>query len=1082
MCRKLMLLSCLVTLLGLSNIAFADELFEIFKVDISCQQNSNGVKGEGWYDWYLVDGCRTEGDDRVRSLQKHEDVFDTGIDVEVGHPDTGYVSTRAGDGISNSTIHYSYQGGIDCGTVLLRLSNLSPETTYTVYTYHAWSDGYITSVTVAGADSNLVLNMPGVVDTDDDDYLLADNANKGVIEFTTDSIGSMVTITFGGCTRFNAFELWSDTPLPTASSPNPDGGTDVCPNDVQLSWTPGGNVNDVNGHDVYFGTDYDDVRDANRTNHPGLLYYSRGQDSNEYPEDGNPLLGLELMTTYYWRVDEVNDGNTWTGSIWSFTTEDGNARDPDPVVGFVGLSPDANVLSWTPSCVAASQDVYFSTDFSDVNEMKPGAKTTLSGTDNNIAPTLAKFTTYYWRIETTRSGDYSGTGATEVWRFSTGLGGLLLEMKFEGTKGTNLPCTVLDTSGNLLDFTNYSTHCDASANGEVKYDDGRRDGNSAVFDPCCGLYRQDTGESDPLRLAGWQYTIEMWAYVPSGVYPAENAWYMIVGKENGWKIMINDPGQDNDIRWYHRRGEKDYAIRAEGILPEIFDEWVHIAAVFDKTAQATQKLYIDAAIVASGSYQDTAAADNNTPVGIGVGVQNPPPFGFDRYFEGKIDELRIWDIVVEPEPEHATQPFPPDGSRGWEPNGVNDPNLDTFTWKPGKYAATVDGHNIYFGDSLDDVNESADPCEEGWDSNSWEHGKTFEIGKTYFWRVDEVNGLDVYPGHIWKFQMWADLIHPNIVVYYPLDETSGDDVPDYSGNYFNADCDDTPHWEPDNGRYGGCMHFSMEWEWDAYYEEWEWNVEPGNIEIESEYAGQMADMIDKEISICVWVNGDPNQSSDEDNVVFEFCDDDYDDKINGEPNDTKIVAIVPTKTGDVVFRAGVWPEDTLTWEGFDHMAARDTWHFFTFIKNDANMYIYLNTELVATQTDCNTTSLADVNGSGDAELELKLGAFVENDSGYHGRLDEFQIYNKALNELEIEKIFRGGELEPAWGPRPYNGQGNVSYDTDLTWKPGAYVADTNGHQVYFGTNWDDISDVNSSNYASYPNVEYSHQDACSYDP
>jgi hypothetical protein len=75
----------------------------------------------------------------------------------------------------------------------------------------------------------------------------------------------------------------------------------------------------------------------------------------------------------------------------------------------------------------------------------------------------------------------------------------------------------------------------------------------------------------------------------------------------------------------------------------------------------------------------------------------------------------------------------------------------------------------------------------------------------------------------------------------------------------------------------------------------------------------MADMIDKEISISVWVNGDPNQRSEsgEDMVVFEFCDDDYDDDFEDDADRTRVLAIVPTgpsKTGDVVFRAGLYQE------------------------------------------------------------------------------------------------------------------------------------------------------------------------------
>jgi hypothetical protein len=329
--------------------------------------------------------------------------------------------------------------------------------------------------------------------------------------------------------------------------------------------------------------------------------------------------------------------------------------------------------------------------------------------------------------------------------------------------------------------------------------------------------------------------------------------------------------------------------------------------------------------------------------------------------------------------------------------------------------------------------------------------------------------------------MEVDLIDPNIVVYYPLDETQGRDVLDESGNYFDAWCGGTPHWEPDNGRYGGCMHFSIEWGWDG--DEFDWiNEEPGNIEADD--GEDIAEMIDKEITICVWVNGDPNQRSEsgQDMVVFEFGDDDSEEGFAEEPDDTRVLAIVPTgpsKTGDVVFRAGLYPEDTLVWKGYDPVAARGTWQHFAFVKNDndANMYIYVNAELVATKTDCNGTSLADVD---DGDPELKLGAYHDNSDDYHGRLDEFQMYNKALGPQKIEEILRGGELAPAWLPSPYDGQGNVSYVTDLTWRAGAYVADTNGHDVYFGTDYDDVFDANST--VPGPNVAHDSCSVTSYDP
>jgi hypothetical protein len=860
-----------------------------------------------------------------------------------------------------------------------------------------------------------------------------------------------------------------------------DEATDICPTALKLYWEPTDEEPDPN-HDVYFGTDFNDVCEATRASQgPGVLYHSENQDSNEYAVPAS----LQISTTYYWRVDEVNtvDGTVYDlypgDRVWQFTTEDGNARDPIPN-NLRGYNPTDAVLTWTPSCIATGQTVYFSTDFSDVNTMQAGAieDDTLSGTDNNCpVGTLETYTTYYWRIKT----DSGGNG--EVWTFKTGYGGLILEMLFEGSLGADLPATELDTSGNDLHFTTFSAAHDPCADGSAKYAGGRFDGTSAVFDPCAGLYRLDPcGPNDPpdmLRLDGHQYTIELW-FKPETLTDAHGD-IMLIGKSDGpWAIRINNPGDEDMLELIHNgdaAGDDDWALQV--------GEWHHIAAVYDQLAGFDYKvrLYYNGVLLETEDGGPNPS-DNNEPVGIGMEIRADGTT--DGYFDGLIDQVRIWDTVVEPVLECATEPHPADvrivltdaGPKRWD---ACDPDLDTFTWKPGAYAASVDGHNIYFGDSIDDVNESADPCVTGHDSNSWTHGMTLEAGKTYYWRVDEVNSPTTWTGLIWVFQTQAELIDPNIVVYYPLDETSGRDVLDYSGRYFDAECDDDPHWEPNNGRFSGCMHFSMDY--DAGDDDWD-NEEPGHIRSKSNYGAGMANLINKEISICVWVNGEPNQRSDDDMVVFEFCDDDYDDEdgYKEEADNTKILAVVPTQPterGNVVFRAGLYPEDTLIWTGFEPLAARGSWQHFVFIKNDndANMYIYLNTELVATKKGCSTTSLADVRGSGDATL--KLGAWVGASSQYHGRLDEFQIYNKQLDEQEMEKVFRGGELGPAWSPSPSDGQGNVDYDTDLTWKPGAYVASTNGHEVYFGTNYDEVFGANT---IVHPNVVHDTCSVTSFDP
>jgi len=99
------------------------------------------------------------------------------------------------------------------------------------------------------------------------------------------------------------------------AEPNPsDGATDV-PRDVVLSWTPG---EFAATHDVYFGTVYEDVNDADTTNTLDVLV-GPGQDANTYD-----VGRLELGQTYYWRVDEVNappESTVFKGGVWSFTVE-----------------------------------------------------------------------------------------------------------------------------------------------------------------------------------------------------------------------------------------------------------------------------------------------------------------------------------------------------------------------------------------------------------------------------------------------------------------------------------------------------------------------------------------------------------------------------------------------------------------------------------------------------------------------------------------------------------------------------------------------------------------------------------------
>jgi len=72
-------------------------------------------------------------------------------------------------------------------------------------------------------------------------------------------------------------------------------------------------------------------------------------------------------------------------------------------------------------------------------------------------------------------------------------------------------------------------------------------------------------------------------------------------------------------------------------------------------------------------------------------------------------------------------------------------------WKPGPFAAT---HNVYFGTSFDDVNNATVPTASGLTEAKFDPEGLLEFGKTYYWRVDEVNAPSApatFKGTVWSF-------------------------------------------------------------------------------------------------------------------------------------------------------------------------------------------------------------------------------------------------------------------------------------------------------------------------------------------
>ena len=178
-----------------------------------------------------------------------------------------------------------------------------------------------------------------------------------------------------------------------------------------LTWKPGGKVAATGGHKLYFGTDLALV-EAN-----DVSVYEGALDTNSY--SSAPMGSLDLGTTYYWRVIEVNGVSEWPDEVWQFSTPPLEATEPDPPDGakYVGVS--RTKVGWKAGVTAANHAVYFGTskaliDADDASVYK-GTFPVTSDPNWPISPALTANKTYYWRIDVNAPAVYPG----DVWSFET---------------------------------------------------------------------------------------------------------------------------------------------------------------------------------------------------------------------------------------------------------------------------------------------------------------------------------------------------------------------------------------------------------------------------------------------------------------------------------------------------------------------------------------------------------------------------------------------------------------------------------------------------------------------------------------
>jgi len=225
-----------------------------------------------------------------------------------------------------------------------------------------------------------------------------------------DTIGDNITVSWQGpgieAMKVISAEYVGATPyLPEkAYAPSPaDGASDVKQTAI-LSWSPGVYAA---SHQLYFGTDKEAVRNADTASPEYKGTKALGSESYDPGK-------LQWYSTYYWRVDEVNDANPdspWVGNLWSFTVAD--FIEIDGIEDYNDYPPDEIFSTWKDGWedpMNGSMAGYADPPFAETSIVHSGGQSMPFLYDNNF-----KYSEITMTLVSVRDWTEEGVGVLSLW-------------------------------------------------------------------------------------------------------------------------------------------------------------------------------------------------------------------------------------------------------------------------------------------------------------------------------------------------------------------------------------------------------------------------------------------------------------------------------------------------------------------------------------------------------------------------------------------------------------------------------------------------------------------------------------------
>ncbi len=605
----------------------------------------------------------------------------------------------------------------------------------------------------------------------------------------------------GGVSMFNTWHIFGDPSLrvvgsavidtTTASNPAPaNGATGVEPN-INLSWSSGAYAG---SHDVYFGTDYNSVSEAN---------YSSGEFKGNQPLDYNSFSPgiLDYSTTYYWAIDEVNEANIWPGNVWMFTTAappDTNPPTPDPMTwATVPYATGSTSISMTATTASDSSGVEYYFECTAGEGHNSGWQDSTTYRDTGLSPS----TQYTYRVkahdkspnynETAWSTEQSATtqppsveiigswitGTTHAKESGTNRALVFVAHAKSSSSSTNL--TAVSYGGRPMTKIISKIIGSSSSRAYVAAFILKESDIAAATNATFTLTWTSAPSNVTYTSAFFQnvnQTTPVGATASNGVTSATSISTSALSTGNGDMVIENAAGSTTGTYTITTGWTKDVDLGVSGYdgmdghkpatgaseTPSIsHPSGNHVLIGFVVKMLPLQAAELNPSNLATNVSLDT---DLSWTAGVGAtshdvyfGTTNPPSFQVnqtDTVFDPgtllsnttyywRIDEHNaggtttgeVWSFTtVPPPPAQAGSPTPADGA-------TNVGLTTDLGWTTGAGATS---HDVYFGTT------NPPPFKANQTSTTYDTG-TMSGNTTYYWRIDEKNAGGTTTGIVWSF-------------------------------------------------------------------------------------------------------------------------------------------------------------------------------------------------------------------------------------------------------------------------------------------------------------------------------------------